>query len=90
MNIDGLGDAIVQQLLAQHLIHDVADIYGLTKEELVDLEALATNRQTTCSKPSKRANPSAWPGSSLPWASASSAPKPAASWPNPSAPSMPS
>lgn len=38
MNIDGLGDAIVQQLLAQHLIHDVADIYGLTKEELVDLE----------------------------------------------------
>ena len=24
MNIDGLGDAIVQQLLAQHLIHDVA------------------------------------------------------------------
>lgn len=38
MNIDGLGDAIVQQLLAQHLIHDVADIYSLTKEELVDLE----------------------------------------------------
>lgn len=38
MNIDGLGDAIVQQLLAQGLIHDVADIYGLTKEELVDLE----------------------------------------------------
>lgn len=38
MNIDGLGDAIVQQLLAQGLIRDVADIYGLTKEELVDLE----------------------------------------------------
>lgn len=38
MNIDGLGDAIVQQLLLQHLIHDVSDIYGLTKEELVDLE----------------------------------------------------
>lgn len=38
MNIDGLGDAIVQQLLQQHLIHDVSDIYGLTKDELVDLE----------------------------------------------------
>ena len=38
MNIDGLGDAIVQQLLQQQLIHDVSDIYNLTKEELVDLE----------------------------------------------------
>ena len=38
MNIDGLGDAIVQQLLQQQLIHDVSDIYGLTKDELVDLE----------------------------------------------------
>ncbi len=38
MNIDGLGDAIVQQLLAQHLIRDVSDIYGLTKDELVGLE----------------------------------------------------
>lgn len=38
MNIDGLGDAIVQQLLQQHLIRDVSDIYGLTKDELVDLE----------------------------------------------------
>lgn len=38
MNIDGLGDAIVQQLLQQYLIKDVSDIYGLTKDELVDLE----------------------------------------------------
>lgn len=38
MNIDGLGDAIVQQLLQQHLIKDVSDIYGLAKDELVDLE----------------------------------------------------
>lgn len=38
MNIDGLGTAIVQQLLTQHLIHDVSDIYGLTKEDLVDLD----------------------------------------------------
>ena len=38
MNIDGLGDAIVQQLLDHHLIHDVSDIYALTKDELLDLE----------------------------------------------------
>ena len=38
MNIDGLGDAIVQQLLSKELIHDVADIYGLTKDQLVALE----------------------------------------------------
>ena len=47
MNIDGLGDAIVQQLLTKELIHDVADIYGLTKDELVALEALAKNRRIT-------------------------------------------
>lgn len=38
MNIDGLGDAIVQQLLSKELIHDVGDIYALNKEELVSLE----------------------------------------------------
>lgn len=38
MNIDGLGDAIVQQLLAHGLIHDVSDIYALTKADLIDLE----------------------------------------------------
>ncbi|WP_296816174.1 NAD-dependent DNA ligase LigA [uncultured Megasphaera sp.] len=38
MNIDGLGDAIVQQLLSKELIHDVADIYALTKDQLVALE----------------------------------------------------
>lgn len=38
MNIDGLGDAIVQQLLLKELIHDVGDIYALNKEELVALE----------------------------------------------------
>ena len=38
MNIDGLGDAIVSQLLAHNLITNVADIYFLKKEDLVDLE----------------------------------------------------
>lgn len=38
MNIDGLGEAIVDQLLKQGLIQDVADIYNLHKEDLIDLE----------------------------------------------------
>ncbi|WP_301859703.1 NAD-dependent DNA ligase LigA [uncultured Megasphaera sp.] len=38
MNIDGLGDAIVQQLLDHHLIQDVGDIYGLRREDLLGLE----------------------------------------------------
>jgi DNA ligase (NAD+) len=38
MNIDGLGDAIVEQLLKKERIHTVADIYGLKKENLIDLE----------------------------------------------------
>ncbi len=38
MNIDGLGSAIVTQLLDHELIHNVADIYALKKEDLVDLE----------------------------------------------------
>ncbi len=38
MNIDGLGTAIVQQLLQHQLIHDVSDIYGLQKNVLVALD----------------------------------------------------
>ncbi len=38
MNIDGLGPAIVQQLLENHLISSPADLYTLTKEQLLSLE----------------------------------------------------
>ena len=38
MNIDGLGPAIVQQLLDQKLISSPADLYTLTKEQLLTLE----------------------------------------------------
>ena len=37
MNIDGLGEAIVDQLIDQGLVRDVADLYGLTREQLEDL-----------------------------------------------------
>lgn len=38
MNIDGLGPAIVQQLLDEALIATPADLYTLTKEQLLTLE----------------------------------------------------
>ncbi len=34
MNIEGLGDAVVQQLLDRGLVHSVADLYALTEEQL--------------------------------------------------------
>lgn len=40
MNIDGLGPAVVTQLLASGLVRDVADLYYLTKEQLVNLDRL--------------------------------------------------
>lgn len=41
MNIDGIGPALVEQLLEEDLISDVADLYYLSKEELIDLERMA-------------------------------------------------
>jgi DNA ligase (NAD+) len=38
MNIDGLGEAIVIQLIAAGLVHDVADLFRLKTEDLVGLE----------------------------------------------------
>lgn len=38
MNIDGLGSAIVQQLLDEKLIASPADLYTLTKEQILSLE----------------------------------------------------
>ncbi|MGB8028475.1 MAG: NAD-dependent DNA ligase LigA [Terracidiphilus sp.] len=47
MNIEGLGDAAVQQLLDRGLVHSVADLYSLTEEQLVDLERFAEKSART-------------------------------------------
>jgi DNA ligase (NAD+) len=41
MNIEGLGEAAVQQLLERGLVKSVADLYSLTEEQLIDLERFA-------------------------------------------------
>ncbi len=40
MNIDGLGDALVDQLVDRKLVTSVADLYDLTIEQLADLERM--------------------------------------------------
>lgn len=40
MNIDGLGERVVSQLFAEKLIEDVADLYTLTFEQLIQLERM--------------------------------------------------
>ena len=46
MNIDGLGDKVVEQLLRADLIHDVSDLYHLTVEQLVELERMGEKSAT--------------------------------------------
>lgn len=44
MDIDGMGDVVVTQLVDQKLIKDIADIYGLTKRDLLKLELFAEKK----------------------------------------------
>jgi DNA ligase (NAD+) len=41
MNIDGMGESLVNQLIGRGLVKNVADIYGLAKEQLLGLERFA-------------------------------------------------
>ncbi len=62
MDIDGLGDKLVNLLVERGLVHDVADLYELTQEQLEKLDrlgsksaanliaALESSRQTTLSR----------------------------------------
>src|SRR3984893_13534617 len=40
MNIDGMGDALIDQLVDRGLVKSVSEIYDLTLEQLVDLERM--------------------------------------------------
>jgi DNA ligase (NAD+) len=40
MDIEGLGDKLVDQLVDKELVHDPADLYGLNKEQLMALERM--------------------------------------------------
>jgi DNA ligase (NAD+) len=40
MNIDGLGEKVITQLFREDLVHDVADLYKLQREDLLQLERM--------------------------------------------------
>ncbi|NMH67428.1 NAD-dependent DNA ligase LigA [Bacillus sp. RO3] len=40
MNIDGLGEKVISQLFREKLIEDVADLYGLERHQLLQLERM--------------------------------------------------
>ncbi len=40
MNIDGVGDALVEQLVDRGLVHSVADLYSIPMEKLLELERM--------------------------------------------------
>ena len=47
MNIEGLGDAAVQQLLDRGMVKSVADLYSLTVDQLVEMERFAEKSAQT-------------------------------------------
>ncbi|ECL7895234.1 TPA: NAD-dependent DNA ligase LigA [Listeria innocua] len=46
MNIDGLGEKVIIQLFSMHLIKDVADLFFLSKEKLLELERMGEKSVT--------------------------------------------
>jgi len=46
MDIDGLGTAVVEQLVSRGLVHDFADLYDLSVPTLAELERLAKKSAT--------------------------------------------
>lgn len=62
MDIVGLGIKIVEQLISEGLVHDVADLYALEKERLLELEGFAEKKAdnlleaiaASCNRPLER------------------------------------
>ncbi|TGA98360.1 NAD-dependent DNA ligase LigA [Sporolactobacillus shoreae] len=46
MNIDGLGEKVITQLFENHLIHDVADLYKLSFDDLIVMERMGEKSVT--------------------------------------------
>ncbi|MBD7986113.1 NAD-dependent DNA ligase LigA [Sporosarcina sp. Sa2YVA2] len=46
MNIEGIGERVVDQLYTAELVHDAADLYALTKEQLLELDRMGEKSVT--------------------------------------------
>ena len=47
MNIEGLGEAVVSQLLDRGMVHSIADLYSLTEDQLLSLERIGKKSADT-------------------------------------------
>lgn len=54
MDIDSVGERLVEDLYAEDLIRDVADLYALRREDLVELEGFALDQKTGAAKRADR------------------------------------
>ena len=54
MDIDGVGERLVEDLYAEDLIRDVADLYALRRDDLVELEGFALDEKTGAAKRADR------------------------------------
>jgi len=54
MDIDGVGERLVEDLYAEDLVRDVADLYALRREDLVELEGFALDQKTGAAKRADR------------------------------------
>ncbi len=82
MDIEGLGDKLVDQLTSSGVVRGYADLYRLDVERLVELERMGAKARRTWLRPSTPASPGAWPGCSMRFRFATWAPAWPVSWPN--------
>ncbi len=54
MDIDGLGERLVEDLFAAELVRDVADLYALRRDDLVALDGFAVDKKTGAAKRAAR------------------------------------
>jgi DNA ligase (NAD+) len=54
MDIDGVGERLVEDLYAEDLVRDVAGLYALRREDLVELEGFALDQKTGAAKRADR------------------------------------
>jgi DNA ligase (NAD+) len=50
MDIDGVGPALIEQLVAAGIVHDASDLYSLTKDQLMGLEGIKEKSATNILK----------------------------------------
>ncbi len=85
MDIEGLGDKLVDQLVRKGLITQYADLYRLTESQLADLERMGEKSARICSRPSRPARRAGSPDCSTALPFATSVPVWPTCWPNTSA-----